>query len=284
MTRAQLFRANFNGSILDSAVMQRTNLQYATFNYLESKAAILSYADLRAARLQNAEFTGANLSGTRFEEEPEKILPAYLDNTDFRGANLFLANFTGCFFYGTKFESACIRGANIYEAHLEEVNWGNYIVGEESRKEFYFAEHCYRYLKTWYAKAGLYDISGEFFFREMTVRRKLLKWRPNPLIRALSKLMSILCGYGERPWRVLVSALVVVLASALIYFVAGSVWEWGAFWSSLYFSAVSFTALGYGSWLWTTSDWIKGIGAFESFIGVFMIALFLITFVRKMTR
>jgi hypothetical protein len=53
---------------------------------------------------------------------------------------------------------------------------------------------------------------------------------------------------------------------------------------SLYYSAVSFTALGYGQWAPEPTGWVKGLGAFEAFIGVFMMALFLITFVRKMIR
>jgi len=96
--------------------------------------------------------------------------------------------------------------------------------------------------------------------------------------------LDILCGYGEKPLRVIAWAASVIVGLALVYFVIGSLWEWRAFWNSLYFSTVSFTALGYGSWVEISNDWIKGIGAFESVIGVFTIALFLVTFVRKMTR
>ena len=111
-----------------------------------------------------------------------------------------------------------------------------------------------------------------------------MKWWPQPWHRAWVEFVSFICGYGERPYRVILWAALVVLGLALIYFAIGSTWEWWAFWNSLYFSAVSFTALGYGSWLQATNDWIKGIGAFESFVGVFTIALFLITFTRKMRR
>jgi len=83
-------------------------------------------------------------------------------------------------------------------------------------------------------------------------------------------------------------AALVILGLALIYFAAGSAWGWGTLWSSLYFSAVSFTALGYGSWMELPDnlkgDFIRAIGAAESFIVVFTIALFLITFTRKMRR
>jgi len=294
LNNARLFRANFNGSILDGAIMQRANLQYATFNPLKSKKAILCSVDLRGARLQNAEFRETDLSVAQFQETsvqgvvhpPElqgkllELLPAFLENTDFRGASLFLANFKGCYFYGTKLEGACIRGADIYEAHLEEAKWGNYIIGEERKKEFYFAEHCYRYLKMWYTRAGMYDIAGEFFFREMTVKRKALGWWPNPWNRALSKLIAILCGYGEKPSRVVISAIVVIFGLAIAYMFGGLSLPY-----SIYFSAVSFTALGYGSWAYTPhSNWVQGLGAFESFLGVSMMALFLVTFIRRMTR
>ena len=182
-------------------------------------------------------------------------------------------------------ETHSYRGADILEADLDEADWGSYIIGEESKKEeLHFAESVYRRLKQWYTSAGIYDIAGEFFFREMEAKRKGVKWWPKFWHRGWLGFVAFICGYGERPLRVIGWAVSVVLGSALIYFIIGSVWKWWAFLNSLYFSAVSFTALGYGSWVETTNDWIRGIGAFESFIGVFTIALFLITFTRKMTR
>ena len=299
LNNVQLFRANFNGSNLDRAIMQNTYLGYATFNPLESEVASLQGVDLRGANLHDAEFREADLSVAQFQETkvqgtvypPElqgkllELLPASLERTDFRGANLFRANFKGCYFYGTKLEGAYIRGADILEAYLDEADWGSYIIGEESKKEkLPFAESMYRRLKQWYTNAGHYDIAGEFFFREMEAKRKSMKWWPSPRHRVWVEFVSLICGYGERPPRVFLWAASVVLGLAFVYFAIGSGWEWRFFGDYLYFSAVSFTALGYGSWLTTSNYWIRGIGAFESFIGVFTIALFLITFVRKMRR
>jgi hypothetical protein len=62
---------------------------------------------------------------------------------------------------------------------------------------------------------------------------------------------------------------------------------WADIWRSLYFSAVSFTAIGYGGWVTgadAPSTWTKWFGVTESFIGVFLIALFLVTFTRRWTR
>ncbi len=281
LNNARLFHANFNGSILDRAVMQGANLQYATFNSLKSKAAILYGVDLRSARLQNAEFRGADLSAAHFEEEPERLLPAFLEDTDFRGAMLFLTNFKGCYFYGTKLERTCIRGANIYDAHLEDTDWGSYVIGEEEKGEFYFAEKDYRRLKIWHTNAGMYDIATKFYYREKEAARKGAKRRRD---RAAGWLSWAFFGHGEGWKRILFWIAGFMLLFALTYFAIGAIWDWSAFWNSLYFSAVSFTALGYGEWVQMNNNWIKGIGAFESFIGVFSMALLLVTFVRKWTR
>lgn len=316
LNSTRLFRANLNGSNLDGAVMQKAYLGYATFTPLKSKAASLQGIDLRNANLHDAEFRKADLTGAQFQateiqavvHPPQlqgkllELLPASLERTDFSYANLFRANFKGCYFYSTKLEGAFIRGADIFDAHLEQVDWGSYKIGEESKKEeLHFAESIYRRLKQWYMNAGHYDIAGEFLFREMEAKRKNLRWLQPPERRWLGwwplrgqkvrlSVYKWLYGYGERPWRVVLWGLLVLFGLALIYFflrgVAPYTLTTEAFLGSLYYSAVSFTALGYGPWFSPGSvrDWVQGVGAAESFIGVFMIALFLVTFVRKMTR
>jgi hypothetical protein len=294
----RLFRANFNGSNLDRAIMQKAYLGYATFNPLESKVASLQGVDLRWANLHDAEFREADLSAAQFQETrfqgvihpPElqdkllELLPASLDRTDFRDANLFRANFKGCYFYGTKLEGAHIRGADITEAHLEEVDWGSYIAGEEISKEFYFAEHVYRRLKLWYRDAGMYDIAAKFYYREKEANKKSLKlfsksWNH----RIASQLSYWVFGHGEDWKRLLFWIAGFILLFALIYFSVGTLTP-NTFLNSLYYSAVSFIALGYGSWIKEATGWVKGLGVFETFLGFFMMTLLLVTFVRKWTR
>jgi hypothetical protein len=251
--------------------------------------------------LSNENLSGVILRGARFpaRRDGKGTIGANFTGTDLRDADLRNVHLEHAEFYqaelsGTKLEGAYIYGAHITEfrdPHLGDADWGEHKIigeeieadklkGEDRKKAFIIAEHRYRQLKMWYTNSGYYNVAGEFFYREMETKRKRLIG----LTRFWYEVYRFLCGYGERPLWVIGWAASVILGLALIYFAAGSVWEWGAFWSSLYFSVVSFAALGYGSWLWTTNDWIKGIGAFESFIGVFTMALFLVTFVRKMTR
>jgi len=125
----------------------------------------------------------------------------------------------------------------------------------------------------------MYNIAGKFFYREMEVRRKAQSWKKEPVSKLWSWVMRLLCGYGERYENVVVAALVIIFCLAIAYIFGGI-----DILHSIYFSLVSFTALGYGSWMPEPAGWIKALGAFESFVGVFIMALFLITFVRKMTR
>lgn len=282
LNNANLFRANFNGSSLDRAIMRKASLSYATFNSLKSKATSLQSADFRDAQLNDAEFREANLTGAQFGED--NAPPASLDRTDFRGVNLFRANFKNCRFYGTKFERAHIRGSNIPEAHLEEADWGSYVIGQEQSKEdLYFAAPNYRKLKQWYTTIGMYHTAAKFYYREKEANRKSLKWLSKHTFhyRLGLQLSWAVFGYGESWIRLLYWVAGIIFGSAVVYSTLGGL----TLLQSLYYSVVSFTALGYGGWVQPhPTGWIQAVGAVESFIGVFIMALLLVTFVRKWTR
>ena len=93
-----------------------------------------------------------------------------------------------------------------------------------------------------------------------------------------------LMGYGERPWRVARAAIAVMIGLALAYYFLGAFSPPVRFIDAFYFSAVSFSALGYGGWVPEPSGWARYMAAAESFLGVFTFALFLVTFLRKMSR
>jgi len=256
---ASLLRANLQGADLWGAELQEAKLQYSN----------LHGAGLWYANLQGASLTLANLQG------------AFLSHANLQGAFLWGAKLHGTKLWGARLSKASLMRVEISrETMLEGVDWGpKYILHEEEEGRFRAAAEDYCILRRWHTEAGMYDIAGEFYFREMTVRRKDLKWWPNLLPRAWSEVLAILCGYGEKPFRVVISAAVVVFGLAAIYSASAL-----TFLQSLYYSTVSFTALGYGFWVSDPVGWVKGLGAFEASIGVFMMALFLITFVRKMTR
>ena len=263
---------NLDSIILSKAMMTKACLRHAR----------LVFAKLRGAFLLEADLQGADLTGAQLQD-----------------AELWFSNLQGIRLLRTQISQS---------TDFSDVNWGNYILSEEKEGLFAQAVATYQRLKVWYKNAGISDIEGEFLFREMSSKRKEFWWgdrklfslkglfhplKPvqllrviiprKPLFWALLTAYGLLCGYGERLKRILIWVFLIVFGLALIYFVIGTLTP-NTFLNSLYYSAVSFTALGYGSWAPQPTGWVKGLGAFEAFVGVFMMALFLVTFVRKMSR
>jgi uncharacterized protein YjbI with pentapeptide repeats len=331
---AQLEEADLHGADLCEADLKRAllkgaNLRAATPMEAHLVGAILREADLRdaflmGATLANAELDEAKLQGADLEcvDLSEATLwdanlygadlgGAALRKTDFWGADLREVDFEEATFEEVEFRDARLQGAYLYaidipphfrDIELEDVDWGNFILGTERIGEFKEAEVIYRHLKMWHTDRGLYGIAGEFYFRELEARRKAIWSKDYPRLpkeaprwgKALYQLKRVrdwlglttvgaLCGYGEKPSRVVLAAAVIIFGLAGLYAAFGS-FSSGAFLNCLYYSAVSFTALGYGSWAPQPTGWVKGLGAVEAFVGVFMMALFLVTFTRKMTR
>jgi tetratricopeptide (TPR) repeat protein len=113
-------------------------------------------------------------------------------------------------------------------------------------------------------------------------------WRP--VARwAWHAALEVLCGHGERVGRVLVAAAVIIMGMALVYVRLGQLTEADghsvtSFWHALYFSAASFSSIGYATFAPSAHGLAKWLGVAESFTGNFLLALFLVTFTRKLTR
>lgn len=253
------------------------DLSYAYLCNADLSGLNLEYANLEGARLYQANLGAAKLQGAT-------LLAANLQQ-----ANLVLAKLQKANLSMTNLESVLLWGCQWQEAEgLENAIWGNHLLGEEERGSYGEAASLYRELKTWHSQRGLSDRAGEFFYREMECRRKGTSVRRNLGQWLWLNLLWGPLGYGEKPGRVVGYGLLVWLLFAAAYFAAG------VFWSlvtpdllfALYLSAVSFTAVGYGPWIAANAaqGWVQGLAAFESFVGVFMIAVFVTTFVRKMTR
>ncbi len=245
----------------------------------------LSYADLYHANLQNAH-----------------LFMLQLDNASLMKANLYGANLNHASLKNTN-----LLGVNLDKAKVEHIDWGNSLLQQDkarqakNEKKFTLArdyleqsEEIYRNLRKATEERGLFELAGHFFYQEMTMRRYQM-----PLFskdRLLSKVVDLFCGYGESPLRVVIFSWIFVFMCASLYFLIGisdgqliqfnsnvNLWEnIKNFINCIYFSIVTFTTLGYGD--------ISPLGAtrllasLEAFTGAFTIALFVVVFVKKMTR
>ncbi len=145
-------------------------------NKFHLKGIHLSGAHLKRAHLMDADLTGAIL------------IDAHLE-----GAHLMHANLEGAILYGAHLKGAGLTEANLELADFQDavldsvflidavfsnniklsgVYWGNYVLGDETKDYYYDVINTYRRLKIWYTVHGEYDVAGEFFYREMEVKRK----------------------------------------------------------------------------------------------------------------
>ena len=283
---ALLQRADLQEAYLCQVNLQGAQLEGASFKEAHLHRGNLVRANLKGAQLQGANVKEAHLGWAHLEEtvlrwadlQQTHLLWAHLEGADLRWANLQEANLWQADLRRSGLYAALLRGAN-----LEGAAWGDFVLQEEATGEFEQASSIYRTLKERHTELSMYDVAGEFHYREMEARRKLAQEKQRVPATVTLNVFRLLYGYGERPWRVVASALGVVFGLALVHWLFGTVAGGG--WDALYYSAVSFTALGYGQWSPEPQGWAgRFLGSGESFMGVFMMALFLVTFTRKMTR
>lgn len=110
----------------------------------------------------------------------------------------------------------------------------------------------------------------------------LLKYRLKWLVSAFE---SVLWGYGERPFRILLVALVLISAYAGMYNMAdwvndqGYTYKLGS-WDSFYFSVVTFTTLGYGD-ITPKTQLLQILAGSEALLGAFSMGLIVAGFSNR---
>ncbi len=274
--------ASLHGLLLKDADLRDVNL----VNRGSDTGFDLSYSDLYHAHLNGAHLFNLKLQGG-------SLMKANLSE-----ANLHLCSFENTNLLGIRWGKARIDGMKIGEKISQEFKAERAYKEKDSPKaidNFEQSEEIYRDLRKLAERQGLFEQAGHFLCKELTMRRYQFPLYSRRRIQ--SKLIDLFCGYGERPLNVIVFSLLLILVSALCYFFLGvsangeeigfdTELSLGAnmeyFFNSIYYSVVTFTTLGYGDI--TPVGASRFVAALEAFIGSFTLALFVVVFVKKMTR
>ena len=133
-----------------------------------------------------------------------------------------------------------------------------------------------------------------FFLRRMSVGFVVFSVRFLRLLLVQELILRLYLGRGERPGRILFVAIVILVGTTIGYWLGGSFVldpqlkpppiGHPSFGDAAYYSLVSFVALGYGRWAIEPVGWAPWIGAIESFLGIFSVVFFTITFAQRITR
>lgn len=286
--KTELEKIARNGVSLEGFVLRYANLTDIHLEHIAGAQQVnLAHADLNHANLQNAHLFDVNLSHAN-------LLKANLTN-----ANINFANLSGANLLSTKFTNA----------KIEHIRWGKKLPQEvaarkakfsgklKEEKKFYMeAEEIYRNIYREYEEHGLHYEAGIFFQKQMRMKRMRLPLFSFARMASLSADLS--SGYGENLIKVIVFSLVIILICAVMYFCFGLKqfndfiafnYDYSfkqnflLFSNCVYFSVVTFTNTGYGDVI--PIGFISRLFAcIESFSGTFGIALFVVVFVKKMTR
>jgi hypothetical protein len=93
-----------------------------------------------------------------------------------------------------------------------------------------------------------------------------------------SLVLMVVMGYGEKPARVLLNAVFTILVFAVVYQQSGAIGD-RSFVSCLYFSAITFTTVGYGDL--APHGALRLIAALEALTGILLCGLFIFCLGRR---
>ena len=279
--KSELEKKIKNGEQIEGYQLAKTNLEGAKFIKANLKNVNLSRANLKNGSLFGIDLEGANLF-----------------KADFENANLKSANLTKADLLGTKLDRSKLERIDLGKGSIVI----NEIEADEARhkgnihranEKYLEAEEIYRNIKNNFKNQGLTSEGGDFFYREMTVKRKMMPlWS---FQRFWSKMIDFACGYGEKPYKIISFSLIFMFIHAVIYSLIGisyqdSTIQWSmsksmfeninVFLDCFYFSVVTYATLGYGEMLPTGIGRLFAIN--ETFWGAFLISLFVITIYKKM--
>ncbi len=274
------------GEPMEGFVLKKANLENINLVNKSGEPFRLINVDLSRANLKNAHLFKVDLSGSC-------LLKANLSNSNLHCANLSDCNLLGVNFKGCRLEKV-IWGETVLQASMARGHREN-TEGCSNIELYEEAEEVARNIRKSCEAQGLFDIAGSFFHKEMVFRRHQLPRRS--LSRGLSKGVDLVSGYGEKPGRIVLFSTAFIFLCSLFYFFSGlsssgqpvgfdgskPVTENITAWlDCLYFSVVTFTTLGYGDL--TPLGPSRLFAALEAFTGSFSLALFVVVFVKKMTR
>jgi len=300
---------------LQEKLKENISCKGANFTKAELRDIDFSQANLAEANLSRADLTGSIFFATNLKNA--EFLGTNLSDCDFTSANLEGADFTRSFLNGARLWHANLTDSTLIEAELTNCDlwnatlfnarlWRTNLLHAISlskrnfQKDFnQFASRCqinekgilsaeeaYRSLKRYFLSSGRYNDASWASFKEKTMERLLLRQK-RKITYLPSAVMNLLCGYGEKPHRIIISSFCVILSYAVAFSILRAVtYAPSAKYvmtraDHLYYSIITFTTVGYGDFIPKATFLFRFLAASEAFIGAFMIGLFIFTLARK---
>ncbi len=286
--------ANLKKVVLKNAHIEKCDLGEANLSQASLRGSRLFDVKLEGAELVGADLTGCDLSHcdlkdadlTRAVMVNARMWNAVLINANLTECDLSCADLWNARLFNVKLWHACLAGAkSLTKANFsgDRKLFDDARIGETGELS---AEESYRDLKQYFMSCGRYNDASWASFKEKTMERLVYRKRGD-LNYFPSLFMSLVCGYGEKPYRIVLSSLSTIGIFAFLYWHFNSVefaitknylLRWSDY---LYYSAITFTTVGYGDFIPNSHSFSRLLSALEAFMGVFLTGLFIFTLARK---
>ena len=264
----------------------------------------LSNLNLKETNLDNINLVNAKMENSNLSRSI--ITNASMYGINLSGSNLFKTNFKNTNLNGANLENCNLLGTNFKNTKLKNINWGkNYQVINEldadkaykngdielANKKYREAEDIYRNIKINMQSQTLNTETGEFFIREMIVKRK--QFNKFSLQRIGSKIIEITTGYGEKLSNIVFTILGIIIICMLLYGIEGVSYQdkilgffsddfsmLSTIGNLFYFSVVVYSTVGFGEMV-PIGPLGKSIVIFEGIIGGLVLAILIIALYKK---
>ncbi len=265
-------------------------------------------ADYSEAQCLHSDFNGAMLKRVKFDS-------ANLSSASFNSANLREATFSGCILFQTDFTRADISDCDFTSVkELRKITLSDAAMDQSTFFPITIPEHSKLINSPWYKNrethklldsscgSKFFNICGTYqaiymlmkanqFHHEAGVfyynyRRCLMDYniilkKGSRRSRMVERLQFYLFGFGEKPVRLLMWIVALILAFGATYSLNPDYPL--SLVDSIYFSAVTFFTLGFGD-IYPLTLSCKIVAPIEAFFGLVFCSLFTVTIARKLIR
>jgi uncharacterized protein YjbI with pentapeptide repeats len=299
--RGGLGDGEWNEATLEQRDIARVQLKGANLRRVHLEGAILRKADLSGTNLEEAHLEGADFYRAHLEG-------AYLRNAYLGGASLRRVFFDSA----TSFDDVFIQDKNLGCAlfsdthwngmHISNVNWVQVkMLGDEQKaqvskkqnrglpnkkeclKDYRKAVRANRQLAAVLKAEGLNEEASRFAYRAQILQREVYWYQKDWKRYLFSLFLSLLTGYGYKPWRSFLSYILVISAFAIAYYLIGQTSGPSVSWvGSFVFSVTSFHGRGFFPGGIALDDPLTVIAAIEAFVGLLIEVTFIATLTQRL--
>lgn len=296
------------------SMTSHVNLDFADLDFLEIKGkhsgsmeTNIFFSSCRNLTFKNSEVNFTNFYGCRFE------------NLQSKNSRFYSVRFFKCDLFGADFENSSLVNFVIDNCAMSSFSFNRVEVDNLTyippKKNWYSGAALtyenvlqnYKRLRVLYQNNGHRKEAGQAYFNERLYELKYNKssiefGRPirllyaigydysKPLIKenlnkagaiAADSFSCFIWGFGERPFRTLISSVIVLLFYAICYFFSGVNPVSHDFSNSIYLSSIMFTTLGFGDFVPFQNGNFKIFMGSEALFGAFIFGLFIAGYANK---